>query len=86
MSQMSICLHFGNSQEKRPTSFRDRNENKNTGQTRLLKLPFITFTFRSSFIASLGSAIASTPIDVIRVSIHDYMHEKKTNNYLIATF
>ena len=25
--------------------------------------------FRSSFIASMGSAIASTPIDVVRVSI-----------------
>lgn len=28
------------------------------------------FSFRSSFIASLGSAIASTPIDVIRVNFY----------------
>lgn len=31
--------------------------------------------FLSSFVASLGSAIASTPIDVIRVSINNSLQE-----------
>jgi len=29
----------------------------------------LEFSYSSSFIASLGSAVASTPIDVIRVSV-----------------
>jgi len=28
----------------------------------------VIISFRSSFVASMGSAVASTPIDVIRVS------------------
>lgn len=33
----------------------------------ILNLANLRFLFSSSFIASLGSAVASTPIDVIRV-------------------
>lgn len=33
------------------------------------------FNFRSSFVASLGSAIASTPIDVIRVINSIYIYD-----------
>lgn len=42
----------------------------------LMHLNMIMF-FRSSFVASMGSAVASTPIDVIRVSILLYVQRNK---------
>lgn len=42
----------------------------------------IIIFFRSSFVASMGSAVASTPIDVIRVSILYLCNVYLINNFL----